>query len=76
MYTQVNSDAADTLDAFVGVLDAEGNVRNVTASGVRIHLPAIPGILTPFKARIHLMVMLGNLTTFKMVIYFLQCQVM
>ncbi|GFR88941.1 hypothetical protein ElyMa_004266900, partial [Elysia marginata] len=39
---EVNSDAADTLKAFIGVLDEDGNVRNVTASGIRIHLPAIP----------------------------------
>ncbi|XP_012937022.1 uncharacterized protein LOC106011530 [Aplysia californica] len=39
---EINSDAADTLDAFVAVLDVNGEVQNVTASGVRIHLPAIP----------------------------------
>jgi len=37
-------DPADTSKGVVGVLDPEGNVCNVTASGTRILLPEIPGV--------------------------------
>merc|ERR1719277_1939479 len=37
-------DPADTSKGTVGVLDPEGNVRRVVASGTRILLPDIPGV--------------------------------
>ncbi|CAH1788966.1 unnamed protein product [Owenia fusiformis] len=39
-------DAADTAEDAVGVLDPEGNVRKVAASGTYILLPDIPGVGT------------------------------
>merc|ERR1712038_632966 len=39
-----DSDPADTSKGIVGVLDPNGNVCNVTASGTRILLPEIPGV--------------------------------
>ena len=38
---QVEVDPADTVPGSVGVLDRWGNVRAVTASGIRIFLPEI-----------------------------------
>ncbi|GFO40349.1 hypothetical protein PoB_006685400 [Plakobranchus ocellatus] len=60
---EINSDAADTLKAFTGVLDAEGNVQNVTASGIRIHLPAIPGIEGNVRTRYPIMPIYGEGST-------------
>ncbi|KAK3766329.1 hypothetical protein RRG08_044519 [Elysia crispata] len=57
---EVNSDAADTLKAFIGVLDEHGNVQNVTASGIRIHLPAIPGIEGNVRTRYPIMPIYGE----------------
>ena len=37
-------DPADTSKGVVGVLDQQGKVRRVVASGTRIHLPNIPGV--------------------------------
>ncbi|XP_076456568.1 uncharacterized protein LOC143290898 [Babylonia areolata] len=41
---EVHSDPADTVQGVVGVLDPEGRVRSVVASGVRIFLPKIKGL--------------------------------
>ena len=41
---EVNSDPADTVRGVVGVLDPDGQVRSVVASGVRIFLPEIKGL--------------------------------
>ena len=41
---ELNHDAADTVKNSVGVLDSHGNVRRVSASGIRIFLPNIPGV--------------------------------
>ncbi|XP_070209272.1 uncharacterized protein [Littorina saxatilis] len=41
---EVNSDPADTVKGVVGVLDPNGKVRSVVASGVRIFLPEIKGV--------------------------------
>ncbi|XP_059157558.1 uncharacterized protein LOC131941943 isoform X2 [Physella acuta] len=41
---EVGKDPADTTVAYVGVLDPEGNVRNVSSSGFRIQLPPIEGL--------------------------------
>ncbi|RUS88014.1 hypothetical protein EGW08_004180, partial [Elysia chlorotica] len=60
---EVNSDAADTLKAFIGVLDEDGTVQNVTASGIRIHLPAIPGIEGNVRTRYPIMPIYGEGST-------------
>ena len=39
-----DKDPADTSQGIVGVLDNDGNVRRVAASGTRIFLPELPGI--------------------------------
>jgi len=44
-------DAADTAFDVAGVLDNRGEVRNVTASGIRIFLPKIPGIERRLRQR-------------------------
>ncbi|XP_028411763.1 uncharacterized protein LOC114534508 [Dendronephthya gigantea] len=42
--TETHVDAADTTQGSVGVLDQDGEVRMVRASGTRIFLPNIPGV--------------------------------
>lgn len=42
--TETHVDAADTTKGSVGVLDPDGEVRMVRASGTRIFLPNIPGV--------------------------------
>lgn len=42
--TETHTDAADTTRKSVGVLDPEGNVQKVRASGIRIFLPNIQGV--------------------------------
>ncbi|RUS87389.1 hypothetical protein EGW08_004843 [Elysia chlorotica] len=44
-------DPADTASKVCGVLDQDGNVQNVSASGVRIFLPEIPGITGNLRTR-------------------------
>ena len=41
---EINTDPADTTKATTNILDPEGNVRQVRASGHRIFLPDIPGV--------------------------------
>ncbi|XP_059144899.1 uncharacterized protein LOC131932052 [Physella acuta] len=41
---EIGHDPADTTVAYVGVLDPEGNVRNVSSSGFRNQLPPIEGL--------------------------------
>ncbi|XP_052268520.1 uncharacterized protein LOC127869902 [Dreissena polymorpha] len=44
--TSVDAGSADTAKGVVGVLDQEGNVRKVVASGTRIIIPEIEGVGT------------------------------
>ncbi|CAL1547339.1 unnamed protein product [Lymnaea stagnalis] len=41
---EVGSSPADTVKGSVGVLDKNGTVRSLSASGIRIFLPNIPGV--------------------------------
>ena len=41
---EVDTDAADTSGGSYGVLDKDGTLRSVRASGIRVHLPNIEGV--------------------------------
>ncbi|XP_012934635.1 mucin-17 [Aplysia californica] len=56
---EVGKDPADTVRGSVGVLDDEGIVRRVSASGMRVILPNIPGV-GPLRTRYPIMPVHGE----------------